>query len=408
MPANISTKENTNDLYKYVASMTLVFDEEDPIELGMVYIKGIVIDYKYRINNFPIIYLTIAVDHKIEDLLKTHQQTGSVIFKLQKYISNGDNPDLKIDCFEGKFIYILPASASGSGTSVDSDISNIEERQDIVYTYTIGLAMVDHVNNCKKSINNVIKNGTLSSVIYYILSGQTVLMEPIANNHTISHIIFPPKGSVAKALNYLNSLYSFYDTSYRFFMDFDLTYLLSSSSKITKRKGEKYTDVIINIRKKYDEANLEGMITNDDVSAYVINVTADFCTISDANMVDKGYNEYSAATTDGNTSSISLSDHSGSELTNKKAHLRLPNNNTTLLSNMKNQAKLENIAISISTTKVDSTIFTLNKKYTINTDDTFGADYTGQYLLISKRDVYAPEGEGFSLNTTLTFNKLPE
>ena len=148
------------------------------------------------------------------------------------------------------------------------------------------------------------------------------------------------------------------------------------------------------------------MITNADVQAYVINVTSTYCTISDANMVDKGYNEYSATVTTGSKSDISLSDRSGSELMNKKAYLRLPNNNTGLLDNMKAQAQLTNIAMSISTTKVDSTIFNLNKKYTINADDTFGAEYTGQYLLTHRRDVYAPEGEGFNLNITVTFNKI--
>ena len=401
---NISTDTNTNDLYKYTALMTLVFDGMEPIELGMNYIKGIVIDYKYTVNNFPIIYVTIAIDKKTENILVENQQTGTVIFKLQKYITNGSNPDLKIDCFEHKFIYVLPSSVADITES--EDVENPEEVEDIVNTYTIGLAKVEHVNYSKKAINNVIRNGTVSSVIYYILDGQKVLMEPIANNQTIQYIVFPPKGSVAKALEYLNSLYAFYPTRYRFFMDFDVSYLLSSSGKITKRKGEEYTDIIINIRKKYDEANLEGMITNADVQAYVINVTSTYCTISDANMVDKGYNEYSATVTTGGKSDISLSDRSGSELLNKKAYLRLPNNNTGLLENMKSQAQLTNIAMSISTTKVDSTIFNLNKKYTINADDTFGAEYTGQYLLTHRRDVYAPEGEGFNLNITVTFNKI--
>lgn len=401
---NISTDTNTNDLYKYTALMTLVFDGMEPIELGMNYIKGIVIDYKYTVNNFPIIYVTIAIDKKTENILVENQQTGTVIFKLQKYITNGSNPDLKIDCFEHKFIYVLPSSVADITES--EDVENPEEVEDIVNTYTIGLAKVEHVNYSKKAINNVIRNGTVSSVIYYILDGQKVLMEPIANNQTIQYIVFPPKGSVAKALEYLNSLYAFYPTRYRFFMDFDVSYLLSSSGKITKRKGEEYTDIIINIRKKYDEANLEGMITNADVQAYVINVTSTYCTISDANMVDKGYNEYSATVTTGSKSDISLSDRSGSELMNKKAYLRLPNNNTGLLDNMKAQAQLTNIAMSISTTKVDSTIFNLNKKYTINADDAFGAEYTGQYLLTHRRDVYAPEGEGFNLNITVTFNKI--
>ena len=404
---NISTSTNTNDLYKYVASMTLVFEGQDPIELDMVYIKGIIIDYKYETNNFPIIYATIAFDETTRQLMIANQQKGSVIFRLQKYISNGDNPDLKIDCFEDKFIYILPASASDSTEEKYALREEKAQREDIVDTYTLGLAKVEHVNESKKNINMVVKNGTVSSVIYYILKEHKLLIEPITNNKKISHITFPPLNSVSKGLAFLNRLYAFYGTQYRFFMDFDMTYLLSSSSKITKRKVEKYVDVIINIRKQYDEANMEGMITNDDIEAYVINVAASNCTLSDANATNKSFNEYSASTTTGDVSEVKLMDFSDSELTDKKTHIRLPNNNSAYLANMENQTKLHDIAISINTSKIDSTIFTMNKRYSLHMDDTFGSEYNGQYLLTSRRDIYAPEGDGFNLNINLTFNKIP-
>ena len=405
---NISTT-NTNDLYKYVASMTLVFDEEDPIELDMVYIKGLVIDYRFEDYNFPIIYATMSFDETVRQLMEENQQTGTVIFRLQKYISNGDNPDLKIDCFEDKFIYVLPASASSATEEKEVTDEIRKENEDIVDTYTIGLAKLDHVNESKRSINMVVKNATISSLIYYILREHQLLIEPIMYNSRISYIEFPPKNSVSKALAFLNKLYAFYDTQYRFFMDFDMTYLLSSSTKITKRKTEKYIDVIINVRKQYDEANMEGMITNDDIQAYVINVASSNCVMSDANMSNKSFNQFAGSTTAGRTSdTITIIDFSGTELTNKKTHVRLPNNNTNYLTNMEKSTKLHDIAISISTTKIDSTIFTMNKRYNLYMDDTFGSEYNGQYLLSAKRDVYAPEGEGFNITTTMTFNRIPD
>ena len=405
---NISTT-NTNDLYKYVASMTLVFDEEDPIELDMVYIKGLVIDYRFEDYNFPIIYATVAFDETTRQLMEENQQTGTIIFRLQKYISNGDNPDLKIDCFEDKFIYVLPASASSATEEREVTKEVRRESEDLVDTYTIGLAKLDHVNESKRSINMVVKNASVSSLIYYILREHQLLIEPITYNSKISYVEFPPKNSVSKALGFLNKLNAFYDTNYRFFMDFDMTYLLSSSTKITKRKTEKYIDVIINVRKQYDEANMEGMITNDDIQAYVINVASSNCVLSDANMSNKSFNQFAGSTTAGRTSDIiTIIDFSGTELTNKKTHVRLPNNNTNYLTNMEKSTKLHDVAISISTTKIDSTIFTMNKRYNLYMDDTFGSEYNGQYLLSAKRDVYAPEGEGFNITTTMTFNRIPD
>ena len=152
---------------------------------------------------------------------------------------------------------------------------------------------------------------------------------------------------------------------------------------------------------------MEGMITSDDIEAYVINVAASNCTLSDANATNKSFNEYSASTTTGDVSEVKLMDFSDSELTDKKTHIRLPNNNSEYLANMENQTKLHDIAISINTSKIDSTIFTMNKRYTLHMDDTFGSEYNGQYLLTSRKDVYAPEGDGFNLNINLTFNKIP-
>ena len=63
--------------------------------------------------------------------------------------------------------------------------------------------------------------------------------------------------------------------------------------------------------------------------------------------------------------------------------------------------------MTISTTKVDASVFTIDKIYTINTDETYGDKYTGQYILINKKETYYPEGESFALNISLTFKKIP-
>ena len=64
--------------------------------------------------------------------------------------------------------------------------------------------------------------------------------------------------TVSTALAELNKKYNFYDTHYRFFMDFDYTYLLSTSAKTIKARGEVYSDIIINI--VVDIANVRVLI----------------------------------------------------------------------------------------------------------------------------------------------------
>lgn len=406
MAGNISTAEQTNQLYKYVATMTLVFDGGEPLELGMLYIKGIIVDYKYDVNHFPIILLTAAFQNSIRDLMIEHEKTASVILQLQKYVSNGDNQDLKITCWEGNFGYVLPPSITTKGEK--QKVENPEERKDVTTTYTIGLSMMEHVNLSKKLFNNVIRKGSLSSIVNNLLSDRPLLMEPLSNNVTIKEIPVTPQCSLYSALIYLNNLHALYNSRFRFFMDFDISYMLSSSGTITKRKGEKYNDVIINIRDEYNEANMEGMTTDAESEAYIINVSGNYVNKSDTNLTDKTFNHVSTGSSNDTRAKAELSAvGDDSEYKDNITYLRLPNNNKALLDAMEYQSKLDAIMITLTIAKVDTTIFTLNKKYTINADISLGPEYTGQYLLSSRRDIYVPEGEGFNVNCILTFKKIP-
>lgn len=406
MPGNISTEKTSASLYKYVAEITLAFEGmAEPLTLDMTYIKGIVIDYKFETLHFPIMMITLALENKIADLFIKHEMDGSVIIKLQKYVSNGTNPDMKIDCWEDKFMYVLPKSMTVKGER--EKVENQDQTSDVTKTYTIGFAKLDHVNTSKKLFNNVIKKGSVSSNVYNILKEQKFLMEPIQNNRTIEWLIMPPKCSLSTLLDLLNQSYTFYNTPYRFFMDFDITYFLSSSSTITKRKGEQYVDVIINIRDEYNEANMEGMEVDTESMSYIINVSGSYCSVSDTNAADKTYNKIKTGSTGDKRTNADLSKVNGGDFKSKTSYIRLRNDNETKLKSREYANKLNSIIISISTTKVDTSIFCLNKRYTINTEKSIGVEYTGQYLLASRTEVYAPEGEGFNVNITLTFKKIP-
>ena len=403
---NISTT-NTNAIYKYSASITLPFDEENPVEVDSTFIKGIVIDYNYDENNFPLIYITISTTKKVRDLLLQHQDSGTLIFTLKKYVENSDLPGLKVDYINDKFVYFMPSSASNNDE--ETVVHNPDDRNDIVKVYTLGLISLTHINNSKKTVNGVIKKATKSSVINYILQNHNLLMEPLQYNSILQGAILPPTGSVSKAIKYFNSLEVFYDTPYRFFMDFGVTYLTSSSGKLIERKGSEYNNVIINLRNDYNEANMEGMISDKDMGAYFINASSTFSNNIDSSANIKGYDKINAATTIGNklNATIVPIDNNTSEIKSKSSNIRLPNNNTGLLKNIEYQNKLNLIVMTINSSKIDASVITMDKIYNINADLVYGSNYTGQYLLHSKKEVYTNEGEGLALNINMIFKKIP-
>ena len=214
--------------------------------------------------------------------------------------------------------------------------------------------------------------------------------------------------SVSKELRYLNNIEVFYDTPYRFFMDYDVTYLLSSYGTLVKRKGVDITDVIITIKREYNEANLEGMVTDQEIMAYTLTVSPSFANVVDSSISSKGYDKLTASTSEGTKLDATIVEiESDSEIKSKTSNLRMPNNNNSMMNNIEYSNKLNLVSMTISTTKVDASVFTIDKIYTINTDETYGDKYTGQYILISKKETYYPEGESFALNISLTFKKIP-
>ena len=154
--ANISTT-NTNSIYKYNTTITLAFDEENPIELDNLHVKGIVIDYNYDEQNFPLIYITISIEKDLVNQLIEHQMSGTIIFNLRKFIENGDMPGLEVDYINDKFIYFMPNEASDSDE--EDDVTNPESVPDITEIYTLGLISLDHINKSKKQVNTIIKKG---------------------------------------------------------------------------------------------------------------------------------------------------------------------------------------------------------------------------------------------------------
>ena len=100
---NISTDTNSNDLYKYEAEIVIDL-EGDPITLDKMYIKGIVIDYNYDEYNYPLVYVYLATNIHIREILARHKNDGTIIFRLKKYIMNKESSDLKINVIEDKFL----------------------------------------------------------------------------------------------------------------------------------------------------------------------------------------------------------------------------------------------------------------------------------------------------------------
>lgn len=406
-----SYQPNTN-IYKYTASMKYILGDTI-LDIDAMQIKSIAIDSNYKKMNMPMIFVTASIHDDYVDLMEENQNSGIFILTIKRAVANSDMPDLYMDYIEDEFIYFMASDSSGNATHDNSnknaDYEDNSDREDLYELVSIGLLSLDHVNKNKKVLNGVVSGG-LSSLMYYVTSHLPILIEPPTNNVEIKNQFLPPMNSVSKALEYINSISVFYDTPYRFFIDFDCSYLLSSSGKAIKKKGEDIGTVFITLREDEDSgAKVQGMYTNTEKKMYQIDVDDSDCEIADNHISGKSYSKLVAAGTSGTTFNKTVTDLTDSSIVDKTKTIRVSNDNSGLLDNIVSSLNSSSTQLLIQKTDIDASVLTMNKEYIIQANDVYDEEkYNGKYLLTRKRELYIRVDEGFTMDVMLLFEKLPD
>ena len=396
-----------SNIYKYTASLQYVLDD-NTYDIDNMNIKSIAIDNDYKKNNMPMIFITASISKKVIDLMIKNQDTGYMVFSLQRCVTNSDMPDLYTDYINDKFIYFIEVETNKS-EEVDY-ANNNADRDDIFKVINIGLLSMDHVNKNKKSINGIV-NGKFSSVLYYVTSHLPILIEPVIENIDLKDTILPPMNSTAKMIEYLNSLNTLYTTQYRFFIDFDCSYLISSSGNKIERDGDDISTVYLVLRDTFDESSkIQGMVIDDEQHLYQIECDGIDCELADNHSTDKSFSKISATSTSGSNINANLSNRSeNSIIVEKTRSIRISNDNSRLLDNLVSSTDTGSIQLMIQKTNIDSSILTINKEYIINANEVYKTDeYNGRYILARKRELYMREDENFVMNTMMILEKVPE
>lgn len=404
---NDTYKPVDTSIYKYTASLKYIVDSETN-EIGTYSIKSIAIDNDYKNMNMPMIFMTVSVDRKLLDKIVQNQETGIFIFNMQKYVGNGaDSSNLYEDYINDKFIYFIEEDINKNDT-VDYSGPN-EGREDLFKIVTLGLLSQKCVNNNKKSINGIV-SGKLSSIMYYMTSHVPVLIEPPAENKQLDNVMLPALNSTSKALEYLNNLQVFYPTKYRFFIDFDCAYLISSSGFPVEKDGDNITTIFLEILNTHkQESKSQGVILDEANNMYKLECDAIDCELSDNHVSDKSYSKLSVTNTSGDTVVTDTIDKDPeSTVVAKTRSIRISNDNNGIVDNMISSIDTSAVQLLVQKTNVDSSVITMNKEYIVKADDVYGSKYNGRYILTRKRELYIREDQDFTMNMMLLFEKIPE
>lgn len=391
--------------YRYTIEMYYLDTiNEKNVEIKNECLKMLVIDHNFMQNCMPVIMASLKLDKALVDDMIKNCNDNMIMLAINKYDDLTDDKQ-EVECIRKKFTYFLPKSANKNDPI---DYNEVTEEENLGNTYTevqIGLLCVDHINNNKHACEIMAKNNTIYDCVKYVTSHiSRMIIEPFSYNSEFEQLIMPTKDSVKQALQFLNDFRVFYYTPYRYYNDFNYTYIISSSGRATEKQDELYSSIIIDIKDIDDaSANDVGVIANKTSETYEVPVNYVNTEVYDNTIVNKSKTKLKGISSTGSDTKTLV--NRASYMDEKTQSIRLNNDNTNMISNLEAVDNDGNFLIFISKNDLDMELFTINKRISIHNIERY-QDYNGDYLLSRKRECFVREDSTFILTTMLNLRRI--
>lgn len=393
--------------YRYKAEMTyLNLDKNVDTSLRVEFIKTIVIDHNYDKNSMPILFVTMKLDKSLVDDMILNINKNLILLAIYKYDNLSDTKE-EVEIFRDKFTYFLPDGVNANDPIDYTEENEKEHRGNTFRDIVMGLISINHINRNKKYLELNTVNSTIYDCARYCTSHfDNLVIEPFIFNDIHKRIIMPGQESVRKALEFLNSYRVFYYTPFRFYQDFDYTYVISSSGLAIPKDNELYSSIVINIRDILEsDANDIGLVENKTSGTYEVPVSYVNTSVYDNTIANKSRTKLKGVSSTGSIekSLNNVADYSEDKI----SKIRLNNDNDNMIYNLQADTNNKNVLVYFSKADLDSTVFSINKKISVHHIDRY-QQYNGNYLLYRKRECYIREDSTFVLNTMINLRKVDE
>lgn len=372
--------------YNYTVKASLITND-DVEDLITETISDVLLNFEYGTKHMPTIYIGIKVNTKLYNKLVKNKNDATIKLSIYKYNKNSTT-QLQKPYIEDNFVYEMNKDTSYNTTLVNETFKGSDSTGQAYKKGYIALIKIQSLNDNKKQIiNGIVRNINLSSLIYTYTKHMNMVIEPISNNVNISQLVLPPMDSITKFLEYLDLNYAIYNSGYRYFRDFDKTYLLSCDGNPVSDGTNSINTIIIKIADNVDaEGNINSTQINIEDNSYVITIDSSRVTIDTNTTKEKSYNKIVGVTTDGKVSQYDINIPKNKYSTEKVKIQRVNNENTRSISAQKNTLERTNVMMKIVKTELDGSMLTPNKEYIVK-NKTENRKYDGRYLLVSKKEI---------------------
>ena len=395
--------------YNYRIVLKYIDSSNVEVEIDSTQLQYILIDKDFDGCNMPVISVFGSIEKNILDDMIRNMDKNIVTLGIYKYDATNQNDNITDKYFHDKFIYIINEDVSktekiDNPNGIDSKTGNRQYKE-----VNIWLIQQDAINNNRQVINGVYHNASMNSLILQSTNylGK-VLLEPIRYDTKYDQVIIPPLDSISNYIRYLNdNLGVFYDTPYRFFIDFDATYIVSSAGKPIRARNQYVYTIVVDIKEVDIETSEEPGAYVDIVSGkYTIGIDASKVEYNKNHVTNKLVNKVTVINSKGDVFEQELEENQSKITGTINQVMNISNNDQNVINPISHNIESGNITLSIVKNDLDATLFTINKEYIIR--DPLHEEYNGRYILMHSEQLFIKQNENFIMSTVLSFKKVSD
>lgn len=397
MPISIS--------YSYKIDAKFILDDKEEQILPEC-ITTIITNYDYDNNNIPIIYLGVNLETSLYNKMVQNSETGTVVLTVSKS-KNGGNYSLFTNYIKGSFNYLMSTDPDYNTTLEKQSGTDGQVGVNFRQGY-IALILNGIIDDNKRNMNTIIKSSNMTSIINKFTAHMKMVMEPLHTDKFFNQLIIEPIESIPKLLNFLMKKSVFYRKGYRYFADFNKTYLLSGEGNPVDAKDNTYSTIIINVIDPADiEAHQTGVITDHQNKAYILNINAHNTSTDIKKADEKVFNTITGVDSYGNTRDVNLNIPKTKGSSTKARLERVPSDNMEYIDYMQSQIEDSVLLFSVTKTEIDTSLITPNKEYVVRNFPTY-REYNGNYVLSYKKDTFINHNNQFVSSVLFGLRKVKD
>lgn len=388
--------------YDYSVELTYINGSKQT-EIDPKMVAMILIDHDYSNNIAPAIYIKMNLDVPVYNDMVINSKSSKIFLNVKISEAGQANP-IKKDYIKEQFSYFL----STNNLEFDQDLVKSSGADDVSYKpIVIGLIKSELIDNNSKIINDIFKNTNSASIVHHYTNHMKMIIEPFDNNPIHPLLIIPPVEGISKVLRYLNESSNFYTTSYRYYLDFAKTYLLSTKGKYVDIKDGTYNTIKIEVKSLTGtKVEAEGIFKDTENELYILDIPTKDFSLNMNKITEKQFNKLHGVDSMGNKSSRELDINNEKGSSSKTRMVRVYNNNLNYLNSMADEIESTSAVISIVKGDIDSSIIVPYKDYRFTNAKEYKS-LDGKYLLVGKKEVIIQSDKDFRCSISMNFKRIP-